>query len=72
MSKKIIRSYLKRPKYRNLAILFFILTVLYTLAVYFKVVNRADKWIQDALFQKPQAVSGDVVRVEFYSKRPLH
>ncbi len=61
MSKKIIRSYLKRPKYRNLAILFFILTVLYTIAVYFKVVNRADKWIQDALFQKPQAVSGDVV-----------
>ena len=61
MSKKIIRSYLKRPKYRNLAILFFILTVLYTIAVYFKVVNRADKWIQDALFQKPQVVSGDVV-----------
>ncbi|MBQ6589877.1 MAG: adenylate/guanylate cyclase domain-containing protein [Butyrivibrio sp.] len=61
MRKKIIRSYLKRPKYRNLAILFFILTVLYTFAVYFKVVNRADKWIQDSLYQKPQAVSGEVV-----------
>ena len=61
MRKKIIRSYLKRPKYRNFAILFFVLTVLYTFAVYFKVVNRADKWVQDALFQKPQAASGDVV-----------
>ncbi|SFB82989.1 CHASE2 domain-containing protein [Butyrivibrio sp. YAB3001] len=56
-----IRSYFKRPKYRNFAILFFILTVLYTIAVYFKVVNRADKWLQDAFFQKPQAVSSEVV-----------
>ena len=59
--QKIIRSYLKRPKYRSLAIAFFVLTVLYTLAVYFKVLNRVDKWVQDVVFQKPQAISGDVV-----------
>ncbi len=59
--QKIIRSYLKRPKYRKLAITFFVLTVLYTIAVYYKVLNRVDKWVQDAAFQKPQAVSGDVV-----------
>ncbi len=58
---KIIRSYLKKPKYRNLAILFFVLTVLYTVAVYFNVLNRLDKWMQDAAFQRPQALSGDVV-----------
>ncbi len=59
--KKIIRSYLKKPQYRKLAIVFFILSVIYTFAVYFKVLNRADKWMQDVLYQRPQAVSGDVV-----------
>ena len=59
--KKIIRSYLKLPKYRNFAIIFLILTVLYTTAVYYKLINRADKWIQDALYQKPQAISGQVI-----------
>ncbi len=59
--KKVIRSYLKKPKYRNLAIVFFLVAVLYTVAVYFKVLNRVDKWVQDAVFQKPQAISGDVV-----------
>ncbi|MBQ3797021.1 MAG: adenylate/guanylate cyclase domain-containing protein [Butyrivibrio sp.] len=60
-SKKIIRSYLNRPKYRKLAIVFFILSVIYTVAVYFKVLNRVDKWMQDALYQRPHAISGDVV-----------
>ncbi len=59
--KKIIRSYLKRPTYRNFAIIFFVLTVLYTTAVYYKLINRADKWVQDALYQKPQAISGQVI-----------
>ena len=59
--KKIIRSYLKKPQYKRLAIVFFILSVIYTFAIYFKVLNRADKWIQDAFYQRPRAISGDVV-----------
>ncbi len=57
----IIRSYLRQKRYRRLAIVFFLLTVLYTLAVYYRVLNRVDKWVQDAAFQKPKAVSGNVV-----------
>ena len=44
-----------------MALLFLVLSILYTYAIYYKVFNRADKWLQDALFQRPQAISGDVV-----------
>ena len=60
-SNKIITNYLKKPPYRNFAILFLVISILYTYAIYYNVFNRADKWMQDALYQRPQAISGDVV-----------
>jgi len=43
------------------ALIILAIALLYTLAAYLGMFNRIDKWMQDSVFQRPRAVSGDVV-----------
>ena len=38
-----------------------VVSLLYTLTAYLGLYNRIDKWIQDSVFQQPEALSGEVV-----------
>ncbi len=43
------------------ALIILAIALVYTLTAYLGLYNRIDKWIQDSVFQQPQAVSGDVI-----------
>ena len=43
------------------ALIILAIALLYTLAAYLGTFNRIDKWMQDSVFQRTRAVSGDVV-----------
>ena len=43
------------------ALIILAISLVYTLAAFLGMFNRIDKWIQDSVFQRPRAVSGDVV-----------
>ncbi len=43
------------------ALIVLAIALVYTLTAYLGLYNRIDKWIQDSVFQQPQAVSGDVI-----------
>ncbi len=46
--------------YQNV-LLILAIALAFTLTAYLGLYNRIDKWVQDTVFQRPQAVSGDVV-----------
>ncbi|WP_051688627.1 adenylate/guanylate cyclase domain-containing protein [Butyrivibrio sp. AE2032] len=43
------------------ALIILAIALVYTLTAYLGLYNRIDKWIQDSVFQQPQAVSGNVI-----------
>jgi adenylate cyclase len=43
------------------ALIILAISLFYTLTAFLGMYNRIDKWVQDSVFQRPRAVSGDVV-----------